>query len=194
MTINERVFRASQAHKLEDPQRKVWLPPDEVVLLLGVRPGMTVADVGAGTGYFTLPIAQMDPPVEKIFAVDVQPEMLELLRAKLVPALRERVSLVEGTAEDNHLNAGSCDLVLLANVWHELDDRRQVLAECRRILRANGRVGVLDWRADVEPEPGPPMGHRIAREAAAAELAGAGWAIELNRNVGMFSYLLVASV
>ncbi len=81
--VNDRVFHASQAARLDSPERLIWLPPGEVVAHLGLAPGMTVADIGAGTGYFTLPIAKQVGPHGKVYAVDLQPDMLAILAKKV---------------------------------------------------------------------------------------------------------------
>src|ERR1039458_9895939 len=81
--MHDRRFPASEAHRLDDPERLLWLPPAAVLGALAVRPGETIADVGAGTGYFSLPLAKAVGPEGKVYAVDAQAEMLSLLRQKL---------------------------------------------------------------------------------------------------------------
>ncbi len=192
--MNDRVFRASQAHKLEDPQRRIWLPLGQIVEALALRPSMVVADIGAGTGYFSIPMAESAEAPQRIYAVDLQPEMLALLRAKLTPALADRIVLREGTAIATTLPDASCDLVLLANIWHELDNTADVLSECRRILRPDGRIAILDWRDDVNPEPGPPLHHRISSAVVTGELRSHDWKVISNSPVGEYSYLVIAAV
>ena len=120
---NERIFKPSEAHKLEDPARLTWLPPSEVLARLRLRPGRNVADIGAGTGYFVLPIARETAPTGTLFAVDMQPEMLGKLRENLTsPNAPQNIELIEGDAAATTLGNESCDLVLMANLWHELDD------------------------------------------------------------------------
>lgn len=81
--MDERRFNASLAHRLDDPDRLLWLLPAKVLDALAVRPGETIADVGAGTGYFSVPLAHAVGPSGKVYAVDAQPEMLVWLRQKL---------------------------------------------------------------------------------------------------------------
>ncbi len=190
MTAHDRRFNPSEAHKLEDPERRVWLPPDEILGRLPLRPAMTVADVGAGTGYFAIPLAER---VRRVLAVDVQPEMLHLLRHKLSqPGSPPNIELVHGSAGRTSLASSSCDLAFLANVWHEFDDTAGVLAEMRRILKPEGSLAILDWRPDVDRPPGPPLEHRVAPDQVEQALSAAGWVPQPSANVGRYSYLLLA--
>jgi SAM-dependent methyltransferase len=202
--MHDRVFNPAESHRLEDPERLRFMPPAEVVAALELAPGMTVADVGAGTGYFALPVAQATSPGGRVFAVDVQREMLTRLDNKLRQlGASGNISLVEGDATDTTLPDASCDRVLIANVWHELGDPEGALREFARVLRAKGRLVLLDWRADVPARsknapraesdpPGPPAEHRIAVAEVAAMLGGNGWNVLSQRNVGGYSYLVVA--
>jgi ubiquinone/menaquinone biosynthesis C-methylase UbiE len=191
--MSERIFNPSNIHKLEDPERLNWLPPQDVIRLLNLTSGMFIADIGAGSGFFALPFARAIEPAGRLFAVDLQPEMLEFLRVKLRSAgSRWNLELVTGEATATNLDDASCDLVFLGNVWHELDDHARVLREMARILRSGGRVAILDWRTDVPNPPGPPAGHRVAAADAAAALQTAGWAVIESTGVGTYSYLVTA--
>lgn len=185
---NERTFRVSDVARLEDPERLQWLPPDEVLAQLALRREMTVADIGAGTGYFTIPFAKR---TAMVFAVDLQREMLELLRPK-IPA-GARVELIEAESRATTLPDRSCDLAFLSTVWHELDDRAEVLDEMRRILKPGGTVAILDWRPDVERPPGPRIEYRIDMDAVAAELGAHGFDVTGRETVGRFTYLVQAT-
>lgn len=190
---NERTFQARDAAKLDDPSRLAYLPPDEAAATLGLMPGMVIADIGAGTGYFSIPFARRIGPLGRVFAVDLQPEMLQLLDAKLETADdRGGIELLEGTASETHLPDSSCDLAFLANIWHELDDRECVLAEAARILRTGGKVAILDWRLDVSGPPGPPAEHRVSRAEVESLLTRRRWTVEHSSSFGSCSYIVVA--
>jgi ubiquinone/menaquinone biosynthesis C-methylase UbiE len=180
------MFHHHHAQKLDDPERRRWLPEMDVIDRLGLRPEMTVADIGAGTGYFALPIARV---VARVLAVDMQPEMLALLRSRIgeLP-----IEIVHGEATKTTLKDASVDVALLANVWHELDDHGAALAEVARVLRPGGRVAILDWRPDTDPENGPPADHRIAPEKIEAQLRESGWHLESSAPVGAFHQLIIA--
>jgi len=192
--MHDRVFDPSQVHRLEAKERLLWLPPGEILGWLELRPGMMIADIGTGTGYFAIPIARAIAPGGRVFAVDLQPELLEVLRKKLAePSAPANIVLLAGTAGSTGLAAGSCDLALLANVWHELDDYDAALAELTRILKPGGRLAVLDWRPDVERPPGPPLEHRLPAREVQQFLQEHGKRVDAVRNVGQYSYLILAS-
>ena len=190
--MKERRFRASQAHRLDAPERLTWLPPAEIVAAAGAQPGDVIADIGAGTGYFAVPLAQAAGPQGLVYAVDAQQEMLDLLKFKLPSSGGGNIHLVQAEAEATGLTETSCTLAFLANVWHEFDNRAHVLAEMRRILRPHGRIAILDWRPDVEREAGPPLDHRLSIDLTQRELVAAGFSALSHANVGKFHWLVLA--
>ena len=124
------------------------MPPGVVIDRLGFKPGMVVADIGAGTGFFALPFARAVGPAGMVWAVDLQPAMLKILEEKLqqegAPA---NIRPFGWRAASTGLPDATCDFAFLGNIWHELDEPGVVLAEIRRILRPGGRVAILDWRS-----------------------------------------------
>ena len=191
--MHDRCFPASQAQRLEDPARLEWLPPAEVLSVLNIASGETVADIGAGTGYFTLPMAVRTGEKGVVFAVDAQEEMFEWIRKKMGSAGQDNIRLVRADAASTTLPGASCDLVFMANVWHEFPDRKAVLAEALRVLKPSGRVAILDWRPDVEREAGPPLEHRISVESCTQELKDAGFQSIAWNNVGAYSWMVTAT-
>jgi ubiquinone/menaquinone biosynthesis C-methylase UbiE len=191
--MGERLFNPQHAHKLEDPQRQVWMPAVDVIRALRVRRGMRIVDIGAGTGYFALPLAEAVGPEGKVYAVDLQPEMLELLREKLAAANAPRnVELLQGEASKVRLASECADLVLIANVWHEVDDQEAALREAARLLAPRGSLAVLDWRADMDSPPGPPSHHRVASSSLLQFLKKNGWKANREILIGSYSYLVSA--
>ncbi len=188
--MNDRLFNPSLADRLEDPERLLWLPPAVVINALAVQPGDTIADIGAGTGYFSLPLAQAATPLGFVFAVDSQAEMLERLQYKLDTGNTSNIRAVLAAADSTGLPDASCNLVFLAKVWHEFADRAAVLLEAKRILKAGGRIAILDWRPDVEPKPGPPLHHRLRASEAVGNLHAAGFVAVKQSNVGKYSWLV----
>jgi ubiquinone/menaquinone biosynthesis C-methylase UbiE len=151
---------------------------------------MVVADIGAGTGYFSLPFAKLVGPRGKVHALDVEPEMLSLLRQRLPP--QSPILLVEAEATRTTLPPSSQDLVFLANVWHELDQPRAALDEFARILRKDGYLAILDWRAEADSPPGPPKDHRVPASEVVEQLTLHGWTAFANIVIGDYSYLVTA--
>jgi ubiquinone/menaquinone biosynthesis C-methylase UbiE len=190
--MHEKRFNADHAHRLDHPERLTWLPPLDVIQALAVNPGDVAVDIGAGTGYFALPLAQAVGASGRVIAVDAQDKMLEHLQNKIASTAVSNIELVCAEADQTTLPAATADLVFLSNVWHELPDRTAALAEARRITKARGRIAILDWRPDVEPENGPPLDHRLTPSSAIAELADAGFHAATQSNVGKYSWLVQA--
>ena len=193
--MGHKTFDVSRAARLDDPERLRWMPVDLAAKMLGLTQGMHIADVGAGTGYFAAPFARVAGPQGKVWAVDMQPGILEILRGKLAqPGAPGNIEARAGTASATGLPGASCDLAFFANVWHELEDPRAALQEAARILKPGGRLAILDWRPDVERPPGPPLDHRIAASAVQASLVTAGWRDVETRAFSKYSYLITAQV
>ena len=188
--LHEKRFPASQAERLENPERLLWLPPADVIGSLAVHTGETVADVGAGTGYFSLPLSSAVGAAGKVYAIDGQREMLAWLKGKLDKAEFNHVELIHAEAEKTGLPAFSCDLFFLANLWHEIEDRAAVLLEARRVLKSGGRIAILDWRTDVELVAGPPLAHRIAPTDALREVRLAGFEQLSSAEIGQYSWMV----
>jgi ubiquinone/menaquinone biosynthesis C-methylase UbiE len=188
--MNDKRFNPSLAHRLDDPARLLWLPPDEVIATLRLRPDELVADIGAGTGYFTLPLSRVLGPKGKVWAVDAQEEMLSLLKEKLDLLGVSNVKPVCAEGDRTGIPNATCTVAFLANVWHEFEDRTAVLRESQRILSPGGRVAILDWRTDVDPAHGPPLAHRIAPADAVKEMRLAGFEQLSFAEVGRYSWLV----
>ena len=107
---------------------------------LGVRPGMTVCDMGCGNGFYTLPLAQLVGPEGKVLAVDIQAEMLRLLQTRAERQDLKNIQPVQGTVVDPQLPAGQVDLILCVDVYHEFSHPQQMLAAIRRRCRPTA-----DW-------------------------------------------------
>ena len=132
---------------LDRPDRDAVQKPEHVLDVLGVRPGMTVADVGCGSGYFTVHLARRVGPTGRVIATDLQQEMLDLLQKKLAKDKLGNVTPVLATPEDAGLPRG-LDLVLMVDVYHEVPSPPLTLGQIARALRPAGRLALVEYRAE----------------------------------------------
>lgn len=184
-----RKFDPDHWQRLLSPERRALLDPGAFLDKLAIAPGTTVADIGAGPGFFTAPLAERVGPTGRVIALDVSPAMVQRLRERSLPPH------VEVRLSDEHalpLGDAKVDVALLAFVLHELDDAPRLLAEVRRILAPRGRLVVLEWVPQDEPM-GPPSHERIAAPDAARLLTGNGFAVEEQGLVNSSNYFLVVS-
>jgi SAM-dependent methyltransferase len=159
------------AKELDDPARDTWQKPDEILDALHLERTARVADLGAGTGYFSVRIAKRVPE-GRLFAIDVEPDMLRYLRER---AHREHLSVlvpVLASAESPNLPE-PVDLILVVDTYHHIDNRVAYFAKVRESLRPNGKLAIVDFKPD-SPN-GPPPEHRISPEKVTAELGAAGY-------------------
>ena len=133
---------------LEREEREREERTDLLLPELALKPGMVVADVGAGTGYIARRMAAMVGPTGVVYAVDVQPEMIRMLQALAAKAALAQVKPVLGAVDDVRLPASSVDLAIMVDVYHELEFPREVLASIVRALKPGGRVVFVEYRAE----------------------------------------------
>jgi ubiquinone/menaquinone biosynthesis C-methylase UbiE len=130
---------------------------------LRLKPGMTVCDLGCGNGFYTLHMAALVGPQGKVLAVDIQPEMLRLMEARAADADLHNIESILGTLTDPRLPAGSLDLILLVDVYHELSHPPQILAAMRRALKPDGVVALVEFRAEDPNVPIKPL-HKMSKQ------------------------------
>lgn len=133
---------------LERPERQSEENPDGALDALNLKPGMVVADVGAGTGYMSLKLAKRVGPTGKVYAEDVQAEMLDKVRANATKAKAVNVIALQGTFTDTKLPAGQMDLVLMVDVYHEFSEPQKMIASIRKSLKPDGRMVLLEYRKE----------------------------------------------
>jgi ubiquinone/menaquinone biosynthesis C-methylase UbiE len=187
-------FDPKNAHRLENPDRLVELPPANLVKLLELRGSETVVDFGAGTGMYSLPVANALPQ-GLLVAVDEQQELLDMVRDKLaVHPPRGRVTLVVNAHGHVPLADGAADRLFMINVLHHIHDEPIALAEVLRLLAPGGRLVVIDF-AQMKRPVGPPNDHVLSLEQARAVLARMGLrelAVHHPGEVGLYSIAIVA--
>lgn len=136
--------------------------PDQVMEHLGVKPGMTVCDLGCGNGYYSLRLARAVGAGGKVLAVDIQPEMLELLRQRAGRAGLENIEPIRGEVHDPHLPERKVDLVLLVDVYHEFSHPERMLQAIRKSLAPDGVIALLEYRAEDPTVPIKPL-HKMSK-------------------------------
>jgi precorrin-6B methylase 2 len=133
---------------LEREEREKEERTDLLLRELALKPGMAVADVGAGTGYIARRMATAVGAAGAVFAVDVQPEMIEMLKALASKAQLMQIKPVLGSANDVKLPAASVDLAIMVDVYHELEFPREVMLSLVRAMKPGGRVVFVEYRAE----------------------------------------------
>jgi len=142
------VMSAAGADWLDRPEREKEENPELALDAIGIRPGMSVADIGAGTGYMSLRMAKRVGPNGKVYANDIQPEMLRRLRENAGKAKLTNIETVLGSDVDPKLPSGQLDLVLLVDVYHELSQPQKMLRRIRETLKPGGRLVLLEYRKE----------------------------------------------
>jgi ubiquinone/menaquinone biosynthesis C-methylase UbiE len=146
---------------LESPDRDDWQQPDRIMDALRIRDGSRVADLGAGGGWFTIRLARRVGPNGRVYAHDIQPEMIESISRRVADqGLRTRVETRLGTENDPKL-VGPLDAVLIVDTYPQLTDKIAVLRHIAAALAPNGRLGVVDFKRDGAGGPGPPLDQRL---------------------------------
>jgi len=171
------VMGVGGADWLDRSERETEEHPDAALDAIGLKPGMVVADVGAGTGYMTLRMATRVGPTGKVYADDVQPEMLRRLRQN---AAREKLTNIEtvlGTEVDPKLPTGKLDLILLVDVYHEFSQPQKMLRRMRESLKPDGRLVLLEYRKEDPTIPIRPE-HKMSVQEVKTEVEAEGFHLD----------------
>ena len=155
------------ARVLNDPSRDKWQKPHEVVMALELKPGEVIADIGAGTGYFTSRFARH---AATAYAVDIDPKLLEMAKNN-APA---NLITILGAPDDPRLPAGSVDTIFFCDVLHHIENRPAYYEKLKQALKPGGRIVVVDFYKKVLPV-GPPPEMKIDASAVVAEFEAAGF-------------------
>src|SRR5579872_305141 len=168
------VMSAAGSDWLDRPEREEEEHPDQALQALGIRRGMIVADVGAGSGVMTFKMAKLVGPAGKVYAVDIQPQMLEILQTRAQRDKITNVQTVLDTVSDPKLPAGAIDLILLVDVYHEFSQPQAMLDHMREALKPNGRLVLLEYRKEDPTVPILPD-HKMSVSEVKAEVEPEGF-------------------
>ncbi len=167
---------------LERPEREEEEEPRKLVEALELKPGQVVADVGVGTGYFAFRMAPLLGEKGKVLGVDIQQEMLDLLKAKAAKLKVANVEGVLGTVTDPKLPEGGVDLVLMVDVYHEFDHPWEMMQAIKKSLKPGGRVVLVEYRKE-DPKVPIKEVHKMSEEQIKKEMTAAG--LEHVKTVGV---------
>ncbi len=179
--------------RMEDPARAQWQKPEAVVEKLQLRRGERVADIGAGTGYFTVLLAHAVGRSGRVYAVDINPQAITYMRHRFQREGLPQVTVVKGTGSDPKLPR-RVDLIFVCDTWHHIDNRVAYLRVLRRSLGTRGRVVIVDFKPDADPAIGPPKEMRLAPEHVSEELRQAGFAATVEPDFLPLQYVISAGV
>jgi len=161
------------AKVFDDPERDAWQKPHEVIRALALKPDSIVADIGAGTGYFSVRLAHMTPN-GRVYGVDTEAAMVKHLTGRAQQAGLKNVSAIQARPGDPRLPE-KADLVILVDVYHHVEDRERYFRQLQSSLKPGGRVAVIDFRMD--SPVGPPKSARIEPDRVKNEMQRAGYAL-----------------
>lgn len=176
-------------HLLSD-ERAAALQPEKLLRDLGLGEGMTIADIGCGPGFFTIPAAQIVGPTGLALAADIQGEMLSAVRSRALEHGLTNVRIVKTNDREIPIPPGTCDFALLAFMLHEIEHRASFLHRAARALKSGGKLVTLEWDK-VEGPNGPPQEDRISPEELIADALAAGLHVVDELSLSSDQYLRV---
>jgi predicted methyltransferase len=191
-TPHGRLFPPQDLGLLEGPDREKWQKPDQIMDALNIADGSTVADTGAGAGWFTSRLARRVGPRGMVYAQDVQRQMLEAIRRRVAKEGLENVHTRLGQGSDPNLPAASLDAVLVVDVYPEVEDRVTFLRNLGASLKPNGRIGIVNYKTGRGgPGPSPEEGVRVDASVVEADVEAAGLRVLSRETFLPYQYMLV---
>lgn len=176
---------------LEPPDRDLWQRPEQIMDVLRIADGSTVADLGAGAGWLTVRLARRVGPRGLVYAEDVQPEMITAIRRRVGRERLTNVRTVLGSESDPMLPSGRFDAVVLLDLLPEVEDRTGYLRKVATLLKKpKGLIGIIEYRND-GLGPGPPLSVRVARDDVLRSAQAAGMRLVRSEEFLPFQYFLV---
>ena len=180
------------ARSLLAHERKEWQDPAKIISQINVRNGMSAADLACGPGFFVIPLARAVGKGGRIYAVDKSQVMLEYLKSSMQRSKTDPdiVKIIESDVSKTPIPSASCDLVLFANILHDLDDQKKFLEEVKRISKPSATIVDVDWK-DTDNGFGPPLEIRMAEDKSRKILEGNGLTFVRGFDPGPYHYGLI---
>jgi ubiquinone/menaquinone biosynthesis C-methylase UbiE len=162
MPHTPQIFNPEKIHILESEKRRLYLDPEKILSFLDLQPNNIVADLGCGSGVFTIPISKK---VKKIYGIDIEPKMIQVLNQKILQKNIKNISTLLSNGIKIPLETSSLNLLITVNTLHEFNDRNKVFKEIFRVLKPTGKLAVVDFKKKRE-DFGPPSKIRISSRQA----------------------------
>jgi arsenite methyltransferase len=175
---------------LENPQREKEQKPDEVIAALNLKNGEALADIGAGSGYFSFRFAQKVGVSGRIYAVDVNPDMILYMNRRIRDLEMKNVTTVLSAPDDSLLLNSSVNRFFVCNTWHHVQNRPQYLARMKKILKQGGQIIVIDYKKEDLPV-GPPPEMKMRREDVIQEMESNGFKLSREHTFLPYQYFLI---
>lgn len=180
------VFNPAHIAVLESEDRRIWQNPEKILSAAEIRSEWVAADLGCGSGYFTTILARQ---VKKVYAIDVQKEMLDFLEDKVRKMKISNIEPLLSEAEEIPLANHSVDFLMSVNTLHEFDDRDKMIGEMNRVIKPHGRLLIVDFQKK-ETGFGPPVSIRISKTQAVRSISKSGFSLVKQEDL-TYHYLLV---
>jgi SAM-dependent methyltransferase len=187
-----RLFPPQDLGLLEAPDRDLWQHPDRIMDALGIAEASVVADIGAGSGWFTIRLARRVGPNGIVYAEDVQTETLAANTRRVQSEGLTNVKPHLGELSDPHLPIATFDAILIVDAYHEFDDDKRVpfLKNLARSLKPDGRIGIVDFKLEGSG-PGPPNEERVAPDVVVRDAANAGLRLRQQETFLPYQFFLI---
>ncbi len=178
-------------HYFDDATRRQWQDPEAILRGIGLKPGLTLMDIGCGNGFFTLPAARITGVNGKIFGLDISSQSIEEIRRKATAESLANLQLTVGRAEETMLCNACADIIFFSIVLHDFQDPSRVLQNARQMIKPGGILANLDWKK-IEMSWGPPVSRRFDETRASQLIENASFKIESVKDTGQYYYLILA--
>lgn len=186
------LHRDSRAYigMLDDPKRDAYQKPHEVLTALAIEPGEVIADIGAGSGYFTFRLAHRVGDKGRVYAVDISPDMIRHLNRRIRELKAMNVTAILADADDPLLADASIDRFFFSDSWHHIENQSKYLSLIKKMLKPGGEIIMIDFHKKELPV-GPPMQMKIAREDLIRQMESNGFRLTKEHTFLPYQYFLV---